>query len=82
VPEAVQEGGAELEDLLDRRLAEVEDPVVEPGVELGADLVDDPQRERDLRGADDLDRVGQELDAPSRLRRPLDRAVDRDDRFP
>jgi len=55
--------------------------VVEPRVELGADLVDDPERKRDLGTADDLDRRREELDAAVRALRTADRSLDRNDRL-
>jgi len=56
--------------------------VVEPGVEIGRDPVDDPEGERDLRGGEDLETGRQELDPPVGAPRALDGPLDLDDGLP
>jgi hypothetical protein len=55
--------------------------VVETRVEVGADLVDDTERERNLRLRDDTNRGGEQFHAPVRLLGTSDDALDLDDRF-
>ena len=81
VAEPGKEARAQLEDRSDRRFPEVEDPMVEPRVELGAHLVDDAEWKRDLGPTDHLDRGREELDSAVRALRPADLPLDREDRL-
>ena len=71
--------GLELEDRAYLGFAEVHEAVVETGVHLDVDLVDDAQRKRDGGGGDDLRRGGDDLPSGGGLVAFLDLALDAHD---
>ncbi len=69
---------ADEEDGADTRLPRVQEPGVKPGVEFGRHFLGDVERERALRGADDLELLGDDLAPAGGLLDCFDPAPDPD----
>ena len=77
----VEHGRPDLEDGRDAGPARVEEPDVEPGIELGRHLLGHVERERRLGPREDLERARDELAPARRLLGRLDLAGHHDDRL-